>query len=641
MAKTYYGYVKRDVENQVDWSAITKSMVDTLDTEYKRREEKKEAIDKASTQFGQTLSDAEGSSHLGLNEFWLNSANSVQEMRRIQDDLLKRGLLDYKSYIKQRQNLTDGANDLISVVKGFDNKWKAVKDDPDSSVFDYWNLGNVQGFGNFTDYQSWVNPTDGKISLGKLVLNPKTGQKELSQSENDFKQISFLKNRMAQRAPKYDYDSAIKKVVDNLGKYVTAEAVGAASTIADVRRSKNYQEQINNWINFMVDNPFNAGSMLTDAFGFAKNYSDNPEELKEVGEDGIETYVKVKTDETQPGSGLVTPEISEKQKEKLKKTLRQEIESRLDYIETAAPRYRPNAYEERSREQQNIDAQNTTAWGQLYYGTPDEQQQGANRLLASPIARREDLIDIDVRTEPGTVILRYKDSTKNRKIDIIDDAGNPISYSDFMSLGNELHGVEDYGKALSLSGRSEAAYNMDRKGRATRAGKANLYSDPETLVTYGGDRNKTPKSIIEDIPSEIDEDTVKTVSDVFSLLDLPKPTITRKEGGEQLSAAETRTTARGTPLVVKPAVIASPSLEITFPGVSTINIPEGEDFQDILDKIIENLDASFKSNAEVSVDEIKAAFPTPEMFELYNPGFAKETTEAGEKLKKPLPGKKE
>ena len=636
MAKTYYGYVKRDVENQVDWSAITKSMVDTLDTEYKRREEKKEAIDKASTQFGQTLSGAEGSSHLGLNEFWLNSANSVQEMRRIQDGLLKRGLLDYKSYIKQRQNLTDGANDLISVVKGFDNKWKAVKDDPDSSVFDYWNLGNVQGFGNFTDYQSWVNPTDGKISLGKLVLNPKTGQKELSQSENDFKQISFLKNRMAQRAPKYDYDSAIKKVVDNLGKYVTAEAVGAASTIADVRRSKNYQEQINNWINFMVDNPFNAGSMLTDAFGFAKNYSDNPEELKEVGEDGIETYVKVKTDETQPGSGLVTPEISEKQKEKLKKTLRQEIESRLDYIETAAPRYRPNAYEERSRDQVAIDTQNTTAWGQLYYGTPDEQQQGANRLLASPIARREDLIDIDVRTEPGKVILRYKDSTKDRKIDMLDDAGNPISFSDYMSLGNEVHGVDDYGKAVQLSGRSEATYNIDRKGRATRAGKANLYNDPETIVTFKG-KKRVPKDIIEeDISSEIDEDTIKTVSDVFSVLNLPKPRI---QVGEGKPYFEYKTIGRQTTRI--PLEGKEKSLEITFPGVSTINIPEGEDFQDILDKIIENLDASFKSNTEVSVDEIKAAFPTLEMFELYNPGFAKETTEAGEKLKKPLPGKKE
>ena len=56
---------------------------------------------------------------------------------------------------------------------------------------------------------------------------------------------------------------------------------------------------------------------------------------------------------------------------------------------------------------------------------------------------------------------------------------------------------------------------------------------------------------------------------------------------------------------------------------------------------MEVLDSSFKTNVDISIEEIKAAFPTLEMFELYNPGFAKETTEAGEKLKKPLPGKKE
>ena len=55
MAKSYYGYVKRDVENQVDWASITKEMVTTLEEEYSRREKKKEDIDKASREFGKIL----------------------------------------------------------------------------------------------------------------------------------------------------------------------------------------------------------------------------------------------------------------------------------------------------------------------------------------------------------------------------------------------------------------------------------------------------------------------------------------------------------------------------------------------------------------------------------------------------------
>ena len=67
MAKTYYGYVERDVANQTDWSAITKSMNDMLTTESKRREDKKGAIDQASREFGKVLTNAPGSSHRTLN----------------------------------------------------------------------------------------------------------------------------------------------------------------------------------------------------------------------------------------------------------------------------------------------------------------------------------------------------------------------------------------------------------------------------------------------------------------------------------------------------------------------------------------------------------------------------------------------
>ncbi len=87
MAKSYYGYVKRDVENQVDWASITKEMVSTLEQEQVRREKKKADIDKASREFGKVLTDAEGSSHKALNEFWLDSSSSIQELRRMQDDL--------------------------------------------------------------------------------------------------------------------------------------------------------------------------------------------------------------------------------------------------------------------------------------------------------------------------------------------------------------------------------------------------------------------------------------------------------------------------------------------------------------------------------------------------------------------------
>ena len=426
MAKSYYGYVKRDVENQVDWASITKEMVTTLEEEYSRREKKKEDIDKASREFGKILTDAEGSSHKALNEFWLDSSSSIQELRRMQDDLLKRGLLDYKSYVAQRQNLTDGSDELINLVKGFDSKWTAVKDDPNASAFDYWNIGNIQGFGNFSDYKTWANPTDGKLSLGKMVLNPKTGQQELSNNPTEYQQVSFLKNRMNQRAPKYDYDAAIKKVTENVGRYVKAKSVGAAKTIEDITQSDAYQKQINTWIDAMIENPFNAGSMLTDWLGYAENYTDNEKQANEF--DLVDTgrvdekdnpimmksykYVETEVDPIQRGSGLRRPKLKKEQEEQLREAIKNEIESRLDYIETAmsSQRQAPLSAGERTAQQE----------GEIGFGLALDLTSGGSIAGESleKIKANNNAIDNVYETETSYVI-QYKDGSEDKTINKI------------------------------------------------------------------------------------------------------------------------------------------------------------------------------------------------------------------------------
>lgn len=461
MAKSYYGYVKRDVENQVDWASITKEMVSTLEQEQVRREKKKADIDKASREFGKVLTDAEGSSHKALNEFWLDSSSSIQELRRMQDDLLKRGLLDYKSYVAQRQNLTDGSDELINLVKGFDSKWTAVKDDPNASAFDYWNIGNIQGFGNFSDYKTWANPTDGKLSLGKIVLNPKTGQKELSNNPTEYQQVSFLKNRMNQRAPKYDYDAAIKKVTENVGRYVKAKSVGAAKTIEDITQSDAYQKQINTWIDAMIENPFNAGSMLTDWLGYAENYTDDEKQANEF--DLVDTgrvdekdnpimmksykYVETEVDPIQRGSGLRRPKLKEEQKDQLREAIRNEIESRLDYIETAMP----------ITESQRAVARAGKASGRIVtsLATMQAGKTLEERVLsASDIAGRDNTI-IKIVETPDEILVTRQSSTKGAQPVTTPYPRGEATLNFVKGAASGLTGVEDINTALKNSSLTE------------------------------------------------------------------------------------------------------------------------------------------------------------------------------------------
>ena len=634
---TYYKYAERNAANQVDWSAIGKSISDTLTEEVKRREKAKQDIENATNQYAETLANAPMGESRDFNEWTLDFANNAQEFRLMQDRMLRSGRMKLRDYNMGRQNLKSGTEQAFNLAKEYNaeyaEKMKRMQDGQSQDLEGFL-MGTAEGFSNFTKSGLYIDPTTGKVAIANKVqktLPDGTVVYEMSQNPNDFTSINSLRNRITSKYNKFDVSKSLQPGVSDLGKRIEVIMKGGVKTREDAKQTPGYTTARDTFIDSFVEtNPDNLTSILTDtltqvvrngqATGESFEFTFDPEQAK-----SSDKYILLRENpQTGRVEGDFTTANGKKQKEMAKEFLKTKFDTMVDFEETARQEFappRPTAYDERSRDQAAIDAQNTTAWGQLYYGTPDEQQQGANRLLASPIARREDLVDIDVRTEPGKVILRYKDSTKDRKIDVLDDAGNPISYSDFMSLGNELHGVDDYGKAVQLSGRSEATYNIDRKGRATRAGKANLYSDPETIVAFKGEK-RVPKDIIEkDISSEIDEDTIKTVSDVFSLLDLPKPRI---QVGEGKPYFEYKTIGRQTTRI--PLEGKEKSLEITFPGVSTINIPEGEDFQDILDKIIENLDTSFKSNTEVSVDEIKAAFPTPEMFENYNPGFTTEAT---------------
>ena len=456
MAKSYYGYVKRDVENETNWAAITKSMTDMLSAEGKRREDKKADIDKASREFGQVLTDAEGSSHQGLSDFWLDGANNIQESRRMQDQLLKSGALKYRDYVSQRQNLTDGSNELIGLVKGFNSKWEAVKNDPNASEFDYANLANVQGFADFTSYRTWANPTDGRISLGKRVLNEDTGQYELSKNPNDFRQVSSLKNRMQQRAPKFEIDKFTKNIADRMGKYVKAQAIGSASTIEDVRKRPGYKEQLNNWVDSAMADEFNAASMGTDAFGLFKYEHD--EKYKDQALADKDGVIYIGLNPLQKGAGMSMPMPTTAQKTAIKEKLIERIESQMPYIEKAAPRVSQadkTTYNNNKREGSQV-----SALANLQAGKTIEVREAS----AADIASRDENISQIVETQEDIfTITRDKDGNSK-----VTSTPRPENTNLFVTgAAGRFTNVTDLEAARKYSGITEGMTRFDLEGLDT------------------------------------------------------------------------------------------------------------------------------------------------------------------------------
>ena len=167
MAKTYVGYVK-EVKDEIDWASIGSGISDMLLV--KEKQEDKKEIDDASKEFAKVLTDAEGSEHV-ISGF-LDGSNSISEIRLMQDRLLKSGQLRLRDYNIQRQNIVDGTNEMLSLVKDYDTKYKekmARLQNEESAAQEIYQMEQIEGFSNFQNHRLYVNPTNGQISVGKTV----------------------------------------------------------------------------------------------------------------------------------------------------------------------------------------------------------------------------------------------------------------------------------------------------------------------------------------------------------------------------------------------------------------------------------------------------------------------------------------
>jgi len=120
---SYYKYAEREASTQVNWGKISRDMTDMLDTAKELRQAKKDAIDKASREYAQKLTDAPmGDSEL-INNFTTNYANDARQYHLMIDNLLKSGNLDPREYTLMMQNLQTGTQNLFNLSKEYSEQY--------------------------------------------------------------------------------------------------------------------------------------------------------------------------------------------------------------------------------------------------------------------------------------------------------------------------------------------------------------------------------------------------------------------------------------------------------------------------------------------------------------------------------------
>jgi len=435
MAKTYYNYAEREADSYVNWGEIGKNLSDMLQEQNKIREDKKAAIDKASREFGEVLSNAPQGEQKQLNQWALEYAADAQEARLLQDRLLKSGRLKVRDYTVMRQNINDGTKQLFKAVKtfqeGFKEKMERAKTDK-SQDFELWAWNQAQNFGDFTKNKAYINPTNYQVNIARTKKEIVDG-KEVYVMDNDpnkFKSINSLLGLMSQNYDKYDVPGNVKAMVDNLGVEInsierlgTLYNTGSITETLDITKRKNlpadaqgiimkFEEAETKMLESQLTNQFNTSSILTNSIKFAPNGKQYTFEEDEKKIPGNPHLILAKVDL----SGVTTFEFTPEQEKAALERLR--LEARMQYDKKQEIKATPQAQlqERRAETQAEIEQKNLEAQARNFAenmsmfltGTPSQVKNAKAYLesLGVPLDRKKSGVDVQVfeRDRSGNII---------------------------------------------------------------------------------------------------------------------------------------------------------------------------------------------------------------------------------------------
>tara|TARA_R100001443_G_scaffold107935_1_gene118050 strand:+ start:1491 stop:3431 length:1941 start_codon:yes stop_codon:yes gene_type:complete len=410
---TYYKYAERQVDTQINWAEIGKNMSDMLLEERKLRERKRQEIDAATREFGETLSNAPTGDYDAGNTFTLDYANAAQENRRLQDHLLKTGQMSLRDYTVGRQNIQSGTDRLFDLQKTYQAEYKTKMerfDNDESSFREVWEMEQAEGLANLRESRAYINPTNGVVSVGKMIEG-ENGVKILDPNQNNYVGVNELNQRLKMKYNKFNVDAAADNAANQLGalelstmKYAGKGNVNQILTMIDAKKhdfglegetwAAGYKEWETLQVQSMMYNPNNVASVLTDRQVFIDVWNPNTSQYekqrmtytfdkKEYDDPKKNFGQMIYLDRSKDANGI--PEFSEKQKELTEQALRIAIRANID-VKNQVKTGGTNQYEPKdlrdAKGDMNKQKDVLTKAAQLWWGNQEQKKKAAESLRA-------------------------------------------------------------------------------------------------------------------------------------------------------------------------------------------------------------------------------------------------------------------
>lgn len=440
---TYYKYVKRDLDDQVNWAQLSKDLSDKLSAEVKSREEQKAKFDQEYRDLNKKISERPIGTSAAANKMSLKMADAATQQNLMLYKKLKSGELKPKDYVIMRQNINDSVDSYYNSLKQWQEISKVKMDrasKEDSSDYELTKMAELEGFGDF-DNVSPIFTDEGRLVLAKQTTDPETGEVKMG----EVKPIDRVLVDLNTFYDRFKFDKASDewiKSVAKFGKY-SKDNDGNIKLIIDANQRDVFEKVLNDRVKVLAEtDPYNTLSLLSDWMveidGNAIEFTDDPEKAKQGNH-----IILMKPNTNDPNKRDV-PVLNDDQKKKVNDWVKDQLKVKIEYSESgliraekATPRQATEGELKRAdTRKQQVNKSNMIA--KLYSGDNTEVASAVNFFTGAENVRK-------VNRTPSGVDVTMVDSKGNeitKSLPFYAD-GNLIPASDWISGASRLLIGED------------------------------------------------------------------------------------------------------------------------------------------------------------------------------------------------------
>ena len=507
MAKTSYGYVERNLENDVNWAEVGKGFSDMLIAEREERKAKKEFLDSAMVQAQEDITkNAPLGYNTQFNDIMIGLASNSNAFVLAANKDLKAGRITPEEYMRKLQRINSSADTVFALGNDFNAIYedKLIRmDDKTSGAVEQTAFEVMADLVNFNSHDFMIDK-NGTIVAAPLIQDA-NGVTTLD--GNNARSVQAIFNIAQNKVDRLDVENTIQEKVKRLGNIILGESATASLSkqgydklIEGIRfaNPSKYEEWKKETVKEIMANDLDVASVLADYGNAYETTTD-----KNLYDKNKDKYIYVDI----TNGREIKVELTEKQKEDALDILDLVIESQVGGKKTDKVIRKTDAsvsrleYFKNLKDGEKIQADIATYWNQLGYGDAEQKAKAVQALLGNKHVLDSDILGFKVSDDGNSLDIIYDEANigKNRSIDLTQE----YTPEEWATLGSEIHGISNVNEAVQAGG----GWKEGESFTPIEEGKVNIWSGVSALR-----RGATEGSIIDQYNRVIGEEINKSRS---------------------------------------------------------------------------------------------------------------------------------